>query len=273
MLDFPAFTNDRFCTVKDLNVSILDLGFIHSDATYDVIAIKDGEFVNLEEHLNRFAKSCAGWRIPIKYSSADIEAILRTLYVKVPLDVRDCLVWIAVTRGIPKSGNPRDLSNCEPNFYAYIKPYFGFNQSNEARVCLAKQIRNDTIDQTMKNFAWNDLNLAQWEAIDRGYDTALLLDRNGCLTEGPGFNVGLIKDGVVLAPIYNRLQGTVMEQVKQICENNHIEFNYTIVTQKDLHEADAMFLTSTAGNAIRVSVFEDRQFDNNETLKCIQNNF
>ena len=63
------------------------------------------------------------------------------------------------------------------------------------------------------------------------------------------------------------------EQVKHICEKNNIEFTYTIVTMRDLQEADAMFLTSTAGNAIRVSMFEHKKFDNNETLKCIQNNF
>jgi len=273
MLDFPAF-NGSFCKVRDLQVSILDLGFIHSDATYDVIAIKDREFVNLDAHLERFKKSCEGWRITLEYTTADIEAILRTLFVKVPLDVKDCLVWIAVTRGIPTSGNPRDLASCKPNFYAYIKPYFGFNPSNSATVCLAKQKRNDVIDQTMKNFAWNDLNLAQWEAIDRGYDTAILVDRRGYVTEGPGFNVGMIQGKTVYAPESNRLNGTVMEAVRFFCVKNDLTFKYSDLKPEVFrHYADAMFLTSTAGNVITVTQFEDRTFNDNEVLKCIQSYF
>ena len=270
MLDFPAFHNGSFCKVRDLQVSILDLGFIHSDATYDVIAVKDGMFVNLEEHLTRFKKSCEGWRIPLEYTADDLEAILRALVAKSGYQ-GDYLVWVAVTRGIPTSGNPRDLASCKPNFYAYIKPYFGFNKANVANVCLAKQKRNTAIDQTMKNFAWNDLNLAQWEAIDRHYDTAILTDRRGYVTEGPGFNVGMIQGNTVYAPAYNRLQGTVMDQVKQYCDKNGITFKYTDLKPESFqHYADAMFLTSTAGNVIEVEMFEGRVYLPNDLLKCIQ---
>lgn len=274
MLDYPAFHNDKFCTIRDLQVSILDLGFIHSDATYDVLAIKNGEFVNLDAHLTRFKKSCEGWRIPLEYTKEDIEAILRVMYVKVPSHVKDCLVWIAVTRGIPSSGNPRDLASCKPNFYAYIKPYFGFNAENTATVCLARQIRNDAIDQRMKNFAWNDLNLAQWEAIDRGYDTSILMDRDGFITEGPGFNVGFVsKDGFFYAPKQNRLQGTTMDLVKEVCDRNNKPFFYADISRTALYEMDAMFLTSTAGDVIRVTKFEQTTFDKNESLEWLNRQF
>lgn len=275
LTEYPAYYNGSFCQIQDLKVSILDLGFIHSDATYDVIAIKDREFVNLDAHLKRFAKSCYGWRIPLKYSKEDLEAILRTLYVKVPLDVKDCLVWIAVTRGVPTSGNPRDLLSCEPNFYAYIKPYFGFNPQNNATVCLAKQRRVDSIDQTMKNFAWNDLNLAQWEAIDRGYDTAILLNRHGYITEGPGFNVGFIsKDNFVYAPRSNCLRGTTMELVKELCEKNEKQFFYADIDPYTAYkDMDAMFLTSTAGNVIRVSKYENTVYEENEMLTWLMKSF
>ena len=271
ILDYPAFHNGSFCKIRDLQVSILDLGFIHSDATYDVISIRNGEFVDLDSHLKRFAKSCYGWRIPLQYSDKDIEAVLRTLFAKMPLDNRDCLVWICATRGIPKSGNPRDLLSCEPNFYAYIKPYFGFNAINEATVCLAKQRRNDCIDQRMKNFAWNDLTIAQWEANDRGYDTALLLDRHHNITEGPGFNVGFIsKDGFVYAPRSNCLRGTTMERVRKLCNAEGKQFFYTDISEYTVRvDIAAMFLTSTAGDVIRVTKFENIVFEENETLKWL----
>jgi len=272
MLNYPAFTNNEFCKVEDLKISILDLGFIHSDATYDVLAVKNREFVNLDAHIKRFINSCNGWRIPLKYAYEDIEAILRVMLAKLDSTYpQDLLVWIAVTRGIPKSGNPRDLESCEPNFYAYMKPYFGFNRNNTATVCLSKQQRNTAFDQRMKNFAWNDLTLAQWEAIDRGYDTAVLLDSRGFLTEGPGFNVAIVKDEIIYAPKHNRLDGTVMNQVEQLCAFNNKSFNWAAISADDIENCDAMFLTSTAGNVINVSCFENKYFNESEIITWLQN--
>lgn len=272
MLNYPAWKNGKYCKVEDLNVSVLDLGLIHCDATYDVIAVKNNQIQNLEAHLHRFVSSCSGWRIPLKFSIEDIKIVLETLIGQAPVD--DLLLWIGVTRGIPLSGNPRDLLNCDTNLFMYAKPYFGFNKMNTATVCLAKQKRNDCIDQTMKNFAWNDLNLAQFEAIDRGYDTAVLLDRQLFITEGPGFNVGFIsKDGFVYAPRSNRLQGTVMDQVKLFCDKNNKKFIYADISLLEvITEMDAMFLTSTAGNVIPVTKFEDITFKENELLTWLRTN-
>ena len=43
MLNYPAWKNGKYCKVGDLNVSVLDLGLIHCDATYDVIAVKNNQ--------------------------------------------------------------------------------------------------------------------------------------------------------------------------------------------------------------------------------------
>lgn len=266
MLNYPAWNGSDYCEVKDLSVSILDLGLIHCDATYDVLSVKDGIIINLDKHLQRFQASCVGWRLTCP-DLDDLTALLVNLVKQAP--TKNLLLWVAVTRGIPRSGNPRDLANCDNRLIAYAKPYFGFNAKNTATVCLANQQRNTAIDQRMKNFSWNDLNLAQWEAIDRGYDTAVLLDRRGFLTEGPGFNVAIVKNGMVFAPEHNRLNGTVMNQVASLCSENNIEFNWFDISVDDITGCDAMFLTSTAGNVINVSCFENRYFEENEVIKWL----
>lgn len=272
MLEYPAWKNGKYCKVKDLTLSVLDLGLIHCDATYDVLRVKDGVIENFSAHMQRFVNSCSGWRIPLEYSDEDIEIAMQTIIAQAP--TQELLLWVGVTRGIPVSGNPRDLANCKPNLFMYVKPYYGFNTDNAATVCLAKQRRNDAIDQTMKNFSWNDLNLAQWEAIDRGYDTAVLLDRHYHITEGPGFNVGFIsKYDFVFAPASNRLQGTSMELVRKLCEENNKQFFYADISTHTVDEdMVAMFLTSTAGRIIPVKCFEGRYFEENEMLKWLQTN-
>lgn len=272
LLDFPAWKNGNFCTVKDLSISILDLGLIHCDATYDVLAVKNGGAQNLDMHLKRFYESANGWRIPVHYSKQELSSIIDLLIKK--SDTNNLLVWIGLTRGIPSSGNPRDLVSCDPNIFIYTKPYYGFNESNSATVCLANsvyRVPNNAINQIHKNFAWNDLTKAQWEAIDKGFDTAILTTEQGYVTEGPGFNVGIIMNDTILAPMSNRLQGTIMETIRQKCKLNQVEFEYQDFKVDDILAADSMFLTSTAGNVIQVTKFENKTFSENTILQWLMN--
>lgn len=44
--------------VAEAGIPILDAGFVRSDATYDVVAVWDGSFFRLDDHLDRFLQSC-----------------------------------------------------------------------------------------------------------------------------------------------------------------------------------------------------------------------
>lgn len=275
MMNYPAWKNGEYCQMKDLTISVLDLGFIHCDATYDVISVKDGVIQNIDKHIKRFMDSAYGWRIPLSYTEYDIKNIIETLVNNSPIN--NLLIWIGLTRGIPDSGNPRDLSNCSPNLFMYAKPYYGFNGTNSATICLANTVYrtpDHSINQLHKNFAWNDLSKAQWEAIDRGYDSAILTTYDGIITEGVGFNVGIIIEEKVFAPKSNRLEGTVMNLVKDLCEKNNRIFEFVDLFKDNILHSDAMFLTSTAGNVIPVTKFENKIFDaeKNKTLSWLMKN-
>jgi branched-chain amino acid aminotransferase len=114
--------------------------------------------------------------------------------------------------------------------------------------------------------------VAQWEAIDRGYDSAILATHGGIITEGVGFNVGIITENKIIAPKSNRLEGTVMNLVKDLCIDNNKMFEYKDFYKGDILHADAMFLTSTAGNVIVVTKFENKIFEKNETLTWLMDN-
>jgi branched-chain amino acid aminotransferase len=269
--DCPAWRNGEYCTVKDLNISVLDFGFIHCDSTYDVISIKGkGNKRIVDMHLDRFIESCKGWKLPLNYTKDELKNIVYELHERLG---EDALIWLCVTRGTPTSGNPRDLKSCNSNVMAYSKPYYGFNKNNEATVCLAKnviRVPDEAINQTYKNFAWNDLTKAQWEAIDRGFDTALLLSEKGYLTEGPGFNAFIIFDHIVMTSKTNRLSGITAKLVEEICRANDIAFQYADITQYDLLRADDMFLTSTAGDLIRVVKYEDNEYKESNIQRRIK---
>lgn len=257
--DYPAWHNGRFCTVKDLNISILDLGLIHCDATYDVMAFIDNTGLKIEQHVDRFVGSCDYWRIKLNYSRQELVDMIHKIHSMSGWD--SSIVWISVTRGIPKSGNPRDLINCEPNVMCYAKPYQQFNGTGKATVCLSQQQRvaDSGVNQNYKNFVWSDLTRAQWEAIDRGYDTAILLSTEGYLTEGPGFNVAIVKQDTVYAPRSNRLPGISMLLVEETCKELGINFVWSDIEKPMLDSCDDMFLTTTVGNLVTVENYNGRE--------------
>jgi branched-chain amino acid aminotransferase len=266
-LDLPGWQNGNYCKVKDIFLPVIDFGFIHCDSTYDAIAYRNNNFVNLDEHLDRFYDGCDSVRLKMPYDRAEVKTVLNTLASQSTL--KESIVFIVITRGIAKNG-PRDLITPVPNVFFFVRPYAQFKNNNTATLCLANTIRNDSIDQRVKNFAWNDLTLAQFEANDRGYDSSVLLSREGYLTEGPAFNIALIKDGNIKSPKSVRLTGTVMEQVKRYCEKNGIIFEYCDILPTELETADAVFLTSTGGNVILVTKYENTHYVKNDVLEILR---
>lgn len=257
--DCPAWINGANCKVKDLTVSILDLGLIHSDATYDVIAFKNNSALEFDWHLDRFIASCTAWRLTLPYTKPELKNIIENVHSRTGWN--SSIIWISITRGVPASGNPRDLKNCTPNIVVYAKPYQKFNGTNTATVYSAKtvsRVPDISINQNNKNFVWNDLTTAQWEAIDAGFDTAILFSITGYLTEGPGFNVAIVKDGCVFAPKTNRLPGISMRIVEKLCNKLSIPFVWDNINESQVAECDDMFLTTTIGNLVTVTNIDHR---------------
>ena len=270
---FPAWSNGKFCTIEDLKISILDLGLIHCDATYEVISSKNNKIFMLDAHLDRFFDSAAYWKLTPTVSREEIVKIILQLCKKSNTD--NLLIWIGLTRGIPSSGSPRDLSKAIPNMFIYVKPYFGFNQTNSASICIAKNIRvpDFAINQKYKNFAWNDLTLAQWEATERGFDTAILLNYNGYITEGPGFNVCFIKDNTVITPATNCLGGITLVATEKICASLGYKFERRDISIEEIKNFDFAALASTAGNLIAVNQIENTFFTVRTVFDKLDNTF
>ena len=90
--------------------------------------------------------------------------------------------------------------------------------------------------------------LANMEALDDGYDEALLLDTSGFVSEGAGENVFVIKDGVVYTPDLSAgaLNGITRNTVLHICDDLGIKLVQKRITRDECYIADEIFFTGTA---------------------------
>jgi branched-chain amino acid aminotransferase len=102
--------------------------------------------------------------------------------------------------------------------------------------------------------------LANMEAIEHGYDEALLLDTDGFVAEGAGENLFVVKDGVIYEPeIASALTGITRATVHTLAK----ELGYTVVskrlTRDDIYIADEAFFTGTAAEVTPIRELDNRQ--------------
>ncbi len=246
-----AFAMDAYVPADQASVSVMDWGFNKSDVTYDVVHVWDGAFFRLDQHLSRFERSMAGLRMKIPYDRDEIREILTTC-VRLS-GLRRAYVAMLTTRGVPLPGMPRKPSLMTNRFYAYAIPWIDVIspevQERGAHLIIAKteRIPPESVDPTIKNYHWGDMIGALFEVEDAGADNAVLLDRDGFVTEGPGFNVFMVRDGKVCSPDRGALEGITRQTVFDLCDALAIPFETRPITSDDLHAADEIFTSTTAG--------------------------
>jgi branched-chain amino acid aminotransferase len=107
-----------------------------------------------------------------------------------------------------------------------------------------------------------DLTRANFEAHDQGAETAILLDLAGFVTEGPGFNVFTVIDGVVASPGRGALEGITRLSVFELCEALGIPTQTRSISRTEIEGADEIFFSTTAGGIMPVSRLGSRILGN-----------
>lgn len=248
VLDLIAYRDGEYKPLREIGPSILDFGFIHCDATYDVMPVYDGKAFCYERHLKRFHNSAEryGLKLPDPEWADPLEI---TKELKKRNNVTDAFVWFLVWRGAPPSGNPRDISNAPIHFAMYIKPSYPIASNPIVNLHLdtnTNRVSDDYYGQTYKNMAWIELTMSQRNKPEDA-DTTILVDVDGNVTEGPGFNVGIVKNGCIYTADKNVLKGITMTVVEDIARDNGIMFARLPISQQDFNNADEVFITSSSG--------------------------
>ncbi len=252
-----AYVEGRYVSLSEAKISIFDWGFTRSDVTYDVVHVWHGNFFRLDDHLRRFQASLAGLRLQIPLDGAGIAEILSECVRRSGL--RDAYVAMVCSRGRPKPCMPRMPSSCENHFMAYAVPWVNVIppeiQDRGAHLIISKvpRIPAESVDPTIKNYHWGDMTRALFEAEDRGADNAVLLDSDGYVTEGPGFNVFAVIDGEVVSPDRGALEGITRKSVLELCDELGIPCRIGRIAGGALREADEVFCATTAGGVMPVS--------------------
>jgi len=102
--------------------------------------------------------------------------------------------------------------------------------------------------------------MAKYEAIDCGYDEALLLDDQGYVAEASGASFFMVADGkLVTPPSDNALVSITQKTVIEIAEDMGIEVERRRISREEVYIADEAFLTGTAAEITPVRIIDARE--------------
>jgi len=105
--------------------------------------------------------------------------------------------------------------------------------------------------------------MAKYEAIDCGYDEALLLDDQGYVAEASGASFFMIKDGeIITPPSDNALASITQKTVIEMAEDMGYTVTRRRITREEVYVADEAFLTGTAAEITPVALVDARPIGN-----------
>ena len=116
-----------------------------------------------------------------------------------------------------------------------------------------KRIPPSSVDPTIKNYHWMDLVTGMLDAYERGHQTAILIDENNNISEGPGFNIFSVDQSGISTPDHGVLEGITRQTVINLSKELELEVNAKPISIEMLKSSDELFATSTAGGVMPIT--------------------
>jgi len=257
----------KLVPTSDAAIPVTDWGLTHSDIVYDVVHVWDGKFFRLNDYLQRFSNSLTKCHLSIDEKEDDIRVILHKIVARSQL--KNAYVSFVASRGQPAVAGSRDPRDCANHFYAWCVPFVwvftGDVIKRGAHIHVPENIRRIaaiSVDPTAKNYHWGDFTQGLIAAKNAGYDNTVLLDPQGYVTEGPGFNVFMIKNGKAFTPRSGVLKGITRKISMELCAEHSVAVEEADISLDSLMEADELFATTTGGGIVPITRVNTHTFSN-----------
>jgi branched-chain amino acid aminotransferase len=257
----PVFyINGKFVEENEASISIMDHGFLYGDGIFEAFRAYKGKIFQFDAHMNRLYDSAKIIDLSVPLSKEEfkyviLETIRKTGY-------QDCYIRPQVTRGIGSMGC--DPGSCKKStVVVYVIPPPGMKKERAIKIIISSYQRPPAyiLPGASKMTQYINLILARMEAKTRGADDAVLLDTRGFLSEGPGWNIFLVKDNAVITPSITSsiLVGVTRNVVIDLLKELNFSIEERDIVVSELFTADEIFGTGTGTEITPVIQVNGRQ--------------
>ena len=116
-----------------------------------------------------------------------------------------------------------------------------------------RQVRNP-VSNSKVNGNYVHSIVALNEALEEGFDEALMLDAEGYIAEGSGENFFIVKDNKLFSPdLDSCLDGITRRTILELAEELDIEYEIKKITVEDVLQADESFFSGTAAEVVPIN--------------------
>ncbi len=219
----------------------------------------------LDEHVKRFRRSGRFYNISLNFSDKEISnaiigickknSIKQSCYIRPFYFVGDYGINLHVTEKAPT------------NVAIFTFPFGDlFSKNGISAGIVSWKKFSDMSTPVQAKMGGNYLNsiIATQEAKRDGFDEAILLDHNGNVSEAPGENIFLVKDGKLATPSLtsSALEGITRDAVIKIANDLDIDVEERYISRGELVLADEVFLTGTAAEITPIISIDSQKISN-----------
>lgn len=257
-----AWVGDEIVPRETAKVSVFDSVVQGGDAVWEGLRVYCGKVFKLEEHLDRLfdsAKALAFSNVPTREEVK--EAIFKTLLRNGMFD--NAHIRLTLTRGKKVTSGMSPAFNrygCTLIVLAEWKPPVYDNEKGLMLVTATTR-RNSPNNLDSKIHHNNLLNniLAKIEGNNAGADDAIMLDKDGYVSETNATNIFLVKKGRVVTPHADYcLPGITRATVMELVLKEGLALEERRISLSEFHTADEVWTTGTMGELSPVIKIDGR---------------
>lgn len=216
----------------------------------------------LEDHTNRLFEAANKLSINIPYSPEEINQVQKEIFAK--NDLKEGYLRPIVFLGSESLGIRATELSVNVAVAAWEWPSYMSPDAKEAGISIIKSSYEQYSNPLHSGYkiigTYINSTMALHEAINKGADEALLLDKNGFISEGSGENIFLIKDNIISTPLTDHcLNGITRQSVIQIAADLGYQMIEKDLTYDDLLSSDEAFFTGTAVEITPISKIDENQ--------------
>jgi branched-chain amino acid aminotransferase len=258
------YVNGQLVDKDKAVISVLDHGLLYGDGVFEGIRAYHGRVFKLHEHIDRLFNSARAIMLSMPWTKKALEeAVVLTLRAN---RQRDAYIRLLITRGEGdlgldpfKCGKPT-LIIITDKIALYPKEYY--EKGLSVVTSTIKRNIPEALSPSIKSLNYLNNVLARAEASRFNVPEAIMLNREGYVTECTGDNIFMVKENTLTTPPTSAgaLEGITRNIVMEIARNKlKLLVKEEVFTPYHLYVADEVFLTGTAAEVVSVTEVDGRQ--------------
>ena len=221
----------------------------------------------LEDHTNRLFESADAVNMEIPFSREKLNEVQKEIFKVNNLKegyIRPMCFYGAQGMGLRADNLKTHCIVAAWEWPSYMSPE-AFDEGIKIKISSYKRQTNNLVSRSKVNGNYVTSIMALQEAMQEGFDEALLLDDETNVSEGSGENLFLVKEGKLFTPdLAASLNGITRKSIISLAKEDGIEVKVKKINLNEILDADELFFTGTAAEVVPIRMVDQNLIANGE---------